>query len=289
MTPPFATVPTGTRSRPRFEGQYTDATATFERLLHTGDLLPGRDLAPADLAHLTGYTSTAMQYALRQPAIKGAVEAADDRSAQNSARRARKVLQAMIHQHAFPPGSALPSAGDLSFTLLTARRALVTAVDDLVRHRALDHTGTRYAVPAEQPHPGPAPRPEPAASFTRGRPRLPEVSDAPDRLAVRHLRDTARAQWETAERLSLIDLVQRETLQRDLLRRLTLATGRLDGQQAFSLGPVRAALARARAATGSQMVTLGDRRWRYAVLATLLADLADELTRSTSPERITPC
>ncbi|MFJ6809086.1 hypothetical protein ACIQRK_24170 [Streptomyces anulatus] len=287
-------MPTGTRSRPRF-GQYTDATATLERLLHTGDLLPGRDLAPADLARLTGYTSTAMYYALRQLATKGAVEAADDRwivpddrSAQNSARRAQRVLQAMIHQHAFPPGSALPPTGDLSFTLLTVRRALVTALDDLVRHGALDGAGTRYAVPAEKPHSGPTPRPDPAASPTRGRPRLPVVSDAPDRLAVRHLRDTARVQWETAELISHTVLVQRETLQRDLLRRLTLATGRLDGQQASSLGPARAALARARAAAGSQMSTLGDRHWRYAVLATLLADLADQLTRSTSSERSTP-
>ncbi|MGW5927207.1 hypothetical protein ACWF2L_13280 [Streptomyces anulatus] len=288
MTPPSATVPAGTRSRPRFEGQYTDAVGELERLLQTGDLLPGRGLDPSGLAHLTGYTSTAMYYALQQLAFRGAVEAADgrwivpdERSAQASARRAHKVLEAMIQQHAFPPGSVLPPTSDLSFTLLTGRRAMTTALDDLVRHSTLDRAATRYAVPAEPPHPGPTPRPEPSAFPARGRPRLPEVSKAPDRLAVRHLRDTARAQWETAERLSHSTLAQRETLQHDLLRRLTLAAGRLDGQPVSILVPVRAACTRAQAAAGTPMATLGDRHWRYAVLATLLADLADELTRST--------
>ncbi|WP_217231272.1 GntR family transcriptional regulator [Streptomyces anulatus] len=287
MTPPAHAATTRNPLQVRHEGQFTDAVAGLGGLLQDrGFVAPGSTLVPADLAHLTGHTPTAMSYALRQLASAGVVERTggrwsipDDRSREQSTRRARTVLEAMVDQGTYPPGSVLPSVPGLSFTLLTDPPALTAALEDLARRKVLQSTGRRYTVATRPRDPRP-PHQFDVILPTRGHRRFPEAAGAPDRFTLQHLRDTARAQWENAEPLPAAVLAQREVLQRDLLRRLTLAARHHDGPPRTS-ELVRTACARAVATADCPMGTLGDRHWRYAVLATLLADLSDELTPAT--------
>ncbi|MFF4859958.1 GntR family transcriptional regulator [Streptomyces rubiginosohelvolus] len=275
--------PSTARSQP--EGQLAAAAADLERLLDQGRLGGrGSVLTPYGLAAVTGHTARAMSYALRQLAAAGAVERSDghwripdDRSGERSVRRARTVLEAMIGKGAYSVGRTLPSVAELSFTLLTERQTVKAALDELARRNILKPTGRSFTVTAPCQAPALADQLG-AAALPRGHRRFPEVTTVPARFTVQHLRDTARDQWQNAEPLSPTALHQREILQRDLLRRLVLSARRHLGDQPRADDPVRIACARAVAVASCPMATLGERHWRYAVLATVLADLAGTLS-----------
>ncbi|MFJ1662454.1 hypothetical protein [Streptomyces anthocyanicus] len=289
MTSPARTTGScSARPRPRPEGQFATAAAALERLLQDGHFGgPGSILNLSDLARLTGHTAAATAYAVQQLVSAGAVERSksdnswripDDRSRERCVRRVRTLLEAMIENGGYPPGRTLPSVRALSFTLLTAPPAVNAALDKLAYRTILQPTGRRFTVTVRPQSPD-ATDPFDVTGLTGGRRRFPEVTTVPARFTVQHLRDTARAQWEDAQPLSPTGLHQRETLQRDLLRRLVLSARSHLAAHHRDGPPVRAACARAVAVAACPMATLGERHWRYAVLATLLADLADTLPR----------
>ncbi|WP_145503814.1 hypothetical protein [Streptomyces sp. CFMR 7] len=271
---------TGSGPLPSASGGFTRAAAEVEDLLGDGRLGgPGRVLTPLGLADATGHPAVTMAYALKQLAAKGAVERSagrwtvpDERARERSQNRARRVLQTMIERAGYPPGSVLPSTDDLSRTLLTEPDAVNAALDELARHALLHADGSRFTVTAHRPNPpGPADQLD-VAALIPGHRHIPAVATPPDRFTLQQLRDTARAQWENAQPLTPAEVNRRETLQRDLLRRLTLSARRHLNDHPRPSDPVHAACARAVAAAGSPMTTLGDRHWRSAVLAHLLAD-----------------
>ncbi|MFJ1742559.1 hypothetical protein ACIOG4_28280 [Streptomyces microflavus] len=262
--------------RPRTDQRYTALADDLDERIRAGRLgASGQVLDPVDLAQLTHRTPTAIRHALQQLALTGTVEnrgqqwcIPDDHDTIRAARRAHHLIDAMIASGGYPSAGSLPPADQLAETLLTPPDAIALALHTLAR----------------QPARPVAPEGRSSAPSRTGSRAIPLGADtAWDPNALRHLHDRAREQWHQNNCPSHRTIAHTETLQHDILHRLSLAAGRLDATSPSRTAAVRAAVARAAAAGDTSVISLGERHWRSAVLAGLLADLADSLSASARP------
>ncbi|MFF8916892.1 hypothetical protein ACF08M_27130 [Streptomyces sp. NPDC015032] len=113
----------------------------------------------------------------------------------------------------------------------------------------------------------------------RAQPHQQRSATSFDRDAIRGIRDFAQGRWRSGICLPSHVMTVQETFQRDVLCRLAHATceqvaGRGEGEYARLLSVAACAMACAsQPVAGLQY----ERLFRFAVLATALADLADEL------------
>ncbi|MFG3429478.1 hypothetical protein [Streptomyces californicus] len=262
--------------RPRTDQPYTVLADDLDERIRRGDLGAGGQILDVDvLARLTGRTPAAVRHALRQLLRTGTVEdcgtlarqwcVPDDHSTLRAARRAHALLDAMIAAGGYPSADSLPRTEHLADTLLTGPEAITLAL----------HTLT-----SRTPHPASATERARVSGPSRtGRRTVPLGADtAWDRHDIHHLRDLAREQWHRHRCPSHHALSHTEALQHDVLHRLT-AAARRQGSPAPAVG---GALARAAAARDTTVISLGERHWRSAVLAHLLADLADALSAASA-------
>ncbi|MFJ6809080.1 hypothetical protein ACIQRK_24140 [Streptomyces anulatus] len=274
--------------RPRTDQRYTALADDLDERIRAGRLgTGGQVLDPADVALRIGRTPTAVRHALEQLARTGTVEnlgqqwgIPDDHSTARAARRAHHLLEAMINAGGYPPHTPLPPAKHLVETLLTHPDAITVALHTLAAGDVLEPVRQGFAV-RERESSGP--------QGTGGRlvPLGPDTAWDPH--DIRHLCDRARERWRDAPCPSHHVITQTEALQHDILHRLMLAADRHAAAPAQPAA-VRAARARAVAARDTTVVSLGERHWRCAVLAGLLADLADSLSASARPDpNGTPC
>ncbi|MFH9561216.1 hypothetical protein ACH4K7_33285 [Streptomyces globisporus] len=261
--------------RTRTDQRYTALADELDERIRAGRLgTGGQILDPADLARLTHRTPTAIRHALQQLALTGTVEnldrnwcIPDDHDTIRAARRAHHLLDAMIASGGYPSAGSLPPADQLAETLLTPPDAIALALHTLAR----------------QPARPVAPEGRSSAPSRTGSRAVPLGADTTwDPNALRHLRDRAREQWHQNKCPSHHTITHTETLQHDILHRLSLAAGRLDAPSPTRAAAVHAATARAVAARDSTVISLGERHWRSAVLAGLLAQLAATLSPSSA-------
>ncbi|MFE8910903.1 hypothetical protein [Streptomyces globisporus] len=268
--------------RPRTDQRYTALADELDERIRTGPLGPGGQvLDPEVLARLTHRTPTAIRHALQQLALTGTVEnlgqwwcIPDDHGTIRAARRAHHLLEAMIATGGYPSPGSFPPAQHLTETLLTHPDALALTLHKLTTGQARQPARQGLAVGKGRS----------AGPSRTGWRAVPLGADSAWYLhAIRHLRDRARVQWQQGRCPSHHALSQTETLQHDILHRLGLAADRhgaatVPGRTAA----VRAAVARAVAARDTTVISLGERHWRSAVLAGLLADLAAALSPSSA-------
>ncbi|MFI1189767.1 hypothetical protein [Streptomyces californicus] len=262
--------------RPRTGQPYTVLADDLDERIRRGDLGAGGQILDVDvLARLTGRTPAAVRHALRQLLRTGTVEdcgnlarqwcVPDDHSTLRAARRAHALLDAMIAAGGYPSADSLPRAEHLADTLLTGPEAITLAL------HALTSRNPRPATAAE--------RARVSGPSRTGRRTVSLGADtAWDPHDIHHLRDLAREQWRQRRCPSHHALSHTEALQHDVLHRLTAAACR----QGPPTPAVGAALARAAAARDTTVISLGERHWRSAVLAGLLADLADALSAASA-------
>ncbi|MFD7853381.1 hypothetical protein ACFV6B_03665 [Streptomyces microflavus] len=280
MTPSAAAPSPDRNLRPRTDQRYTVLAGELDERVRAGDLGEGGQLLdPVGLARLISRTPTAVRHALEQLARTGTVEPLgrqwcipDDHATPRAARRARHLLEAMIDAGGYPPHTALPPAPHLVETLLTHPDALARALQTLTSSHILEPVRQGFAVRAPEEGRGSSALPP-----RGGRAILLGPDTAWNRDAIRHLRDLARKQWHHAPCPSHHVISRVETLQHDILHRLMLAADRQHPSPGRNAA-VQAAIARATAARDTTVISLGERHWRSAVLAGLLADLADSLS-----------
>ncbi|MFD3970312.1 hypothetical protein [Streptomyces cyaneofuscatus] len=286
MTPSAAAPSPDRNLRPRTDQRYTVLAGELDERVRAGDLGEGGQLLdPVGLARLTSRTPTAVRHALEQLARTGTVEPRgqqwripDDHATPRAARRARHLLEAMIDAGGYPPHTALPPAPHLVETLLTHPDALARALQTLTNSHILEPVRQGFAVRAPEEGRGSSALPP------RGGRVVPLGPDtAWNRDAIRHLRDLARKQWHHAPCPSHHVISRTEALQHDILHRLTLAADRQHATTPAAAAAQRAARGRALAARDTTVISLGERHWRSAVLAGLLADFADSLSASARP------
>lgn len=286
MTPSAAAPHPGRNLRPRTDQRYTVLAGELDERIRAGELGDGGQLLdPAGLARLTSRTPTAVRHALEQLARTGTVEPfgrqwciPDDHSTPRAARRAHHLLEAMIAAGGYPPHTALPPAPHLVETLLTHPDALTIALHTLTSSHVLEPVRQGFVVRA------PEAGQDSCALPPRGGRVIPLGPDtAWNRDAIGHLRDLAGKQWHQGPCPSHHVLFRAEALQRDILHRLSLAADRHHAATPAAAAALRAARGRALAARDTTVISLGERHWRSAVLASLLADFADSLSTSARP------
>ncbi|MFD8666260.1 hypothetical protein ACFV1U_12755 [Streptomyces microflavus] len=262
--------------RPRSDQRYTALADELDERIRTGRLgTGGQALDPAVLAQLTHRTPTAIRHALQQLALTGTVEnlgaqwcIPDDHCTIRAARRAHHLLEAMIAAGGYPSPGSLPPAQHLAETLLTRPEAIAVALHTLTTGQPRQPGRQGLAVRTDR---------EPGRSRTGWRAAPLGADTTWDPHAIRHLRDLAQQHWKQGRYPSHHDVSQTETLQHEVLRRLMLAADRQHPSPGRNAA-VQAAIARATAARDTPVISLGERHWRSAVLAGLLADLADDLS-----------
>ncbi|XMN04633.1 hypothetical protein ACK8N7_00440 [Streptomyces griseobrunneus] len=277
MTPSSPDHAPGHGLRVRSDQRYTALAGDLDERIRAGRLgAGGQILDPADVALRIGRTPTAVRHALQQLALTGTVEnlgrqwcIPDDHCTIRAARRAHHLLDAMTASGGYPSASFLPPADQLAETLLTPPDAIALALHTLTTTQARQQAKPRPAAPEGR---------SPAPSRTGARTVPLGADTAWDPHAIRHLRNRAYEQWHQSHCPSHHTITHTETLQNDILHRLTLTAARLDATSPARTTAVRAAAARAAAARDTSVISLGERHWRSAVLAGLLTDLADSLT-----------
>lgn len=265
-------------------GASSDVVAAMLRdQIATGFYVPGTRLTLRALRGATGYSYPELRPALERLVptglIRGRWHVVDHRPPDHGIHRTRRLLVAMIDHGAFPPGTELPVGTDLAKALLTTpvtvKRALRSLADDGVLHlsRSLHARSTASACSA----PSPDAWLSALADVQRAQ---PQRSATPfDRDVIRGIRDFAQGRWRSGICLPSHVMTVQETLQRDVLCRLVHAAceqvaGRGEGEDAR----LRSVAACAMACASQPVEGLQcERLFRFAVLATALADLADEL------------
>ncbi|MEW1629755.1 hypothetical protein AB0387_20515 [Streptomyces sp. NPDC089173] len=267
--------------RTRTDQRYTALADELDERIRAGRLgTGGQILDPTDLAGLTHRTPTAIRHALQQLALTGTVEhlerqwcIPDDHDTIRAARRAHHLLDAMIAAGGYPSAGSLPPADQLAETLLTPPDAIALALHTLT---------TTQARQLSRPV---APEGRSSAPSRTGSRAVPlGAATAWDPHALRHLRDRAREQWHLSHCPSHHTITHTEKLQHNILHRLSLAADRLAATSSARCTAVRATVDRAAAARETSVISLGERHWRSAVLAGILAELADAL----SPTSVRP-
>ncbi|MEV7959086.1 GntR family transcriptional regulator [Streptomyces sp. NPDC088141] len=260
-------------------------TAIRDRIT-AGHYVPGARLRLNELqGYYTGYSGAELRPALDQLAttdlVNGRWWVADHRPGDHAVRRTQNLLAAMIDHGAYPPGTELPTRTELATILLANQVTLSRAIELLAVEGVLLLSGN------SRPRALPRPRcgsswvglPPDFADVLRALPQGRSSGAAHSRNAIRGICDTARERWRSGICLPADAMTLQETLQGDILCRLVLsAYEQVADRPAGGYPRLRSAAARAMACAHLPTVApLHERLFRFTVLATALADLADEL------------
>ncbi|MFI5752337.1 GntR family transcriptional regulator [Streptomyces sp. NPDC051644] len=281
--PPAEQAPTSQGAR---RSSPADAVVTaIQDRITDGHYVPGTRLTLTELHGVTGYSSAELRPALEQLARTGLVHGrwrvVDHRPSDHTVHRTRSLLAAMIEHRAYPPGTELPLRTSLAKLLLTNAATVSGALHLLAADGVLHLPGNlRPRVPAPaHSAPSRAAWPPGFADVLRALPQQRRTGASYDRGAIRDSRDTAHERWRSGICLPADVMTVQETRQGDILCRLVLAAyEQVDGRSRGEYPRLRSAAARAMAcATQPVDGLLYERLFRFTVLATALADLADEV------------
>ncbi|MFF8917403.1 GntR family transcriptional regulator [Streptomyces sp. NPDC015032] len=283
-TPPRAGQAPASQSAGRTSSADARVTAIRDRIT-AGHYIPGTRLTLNQLHGVTGYSPAELRSALEQLARAGLVHGrwrvTDHRPGDHAVRRTHDLLTAMIDHGTFPPGTEMPTRTDLSAILLTTPLILSRALQLLAAEGVL-HLSGRSRPRVLPPRSGPSPAGWPAGNDDDVLAALPQRRSAGIshcRDVIQGIRDSARERWHSGICLPAEVMTMQETLQGDILSRLILAAyAQVNGRPRGEYPRLRSAAARAMAcATLPVDGLLYERLFRFAVLATSLADLADAL------------
>ncbi|MEE1736486.1 hypothetical protein PUR49_08230 [Streptomyces sp. BE147] len=267
---------------------YLDAADEILARITDGLCTPGTRLTLTYLTRCTDYAATDLRLAMEHLAGTDAVEAVkerwyvpDDRPDGYTARRAAQLLGAVIGQGAYPPDTRVPVREELARILL-ATPADVNQALDLLAGRGVLRFSSR-ARPRVERLPGGLPAeqwPQRLLAIAREDPTRQRLSAPFSRPDIQATRDAALQRWRYGTCLPARDMTWQETLQHDVLARVARkAYDRADQQFPQQDPRLREAAARAMACRDLPTVgvPLHERLYRFAVLATALADLANAL------------
>ncbi|MEV6421713.1 GntR family transcriptional regulator [Streptomyces sp. NPDC051662] len=267
--------------------------AAVRERLTTGYYVPGARLTMTELHSATGYSADTLRPALDQLAttnlVTGRWRVPDHRPDNHAPVRTRDLLAAMIDHGAYPANTSLPARGELATLLLatpvTLSRALCLLGDEGVLHLS-GHARPRV-LPSSSAGSSRAAWPPDLAAVQRALPRRRRPGASYDRETLRGIRAAARERWKSGVCLSPDAMAQQEERQAEVLCRLVLtAYDRAAGQPPGMHPRLRSAAARTMACnTLPRNVPLHERQFRFTVLASALADLADSLATGTARHR----
>ncbi|MEV1042351.1 GntR family transcriptional regulator [Streptomyces sp. NPDC050204] len=284
---PAPTSPTPSRT-PCSPSPDPQLVAAVRERITAGFYVPGSRLTLPELRDATGCDAEALRPALDQLATTGTVEAVngrwrvmDDRPAGHSARRAAQLLGAVICQGGYPPDAGLPGRRELTRILLAPAADVTQALALLADQRVLYFSGTSQPRITNPPS---GRRPtvwrERMYAIARKHPTRPRHSAPFNRPDIHAARDAAINRWRQGTCLPDKDMTRQERRQGEALERLASnACDRAVRQLPHEHPGLRQAAVRVLACWDlpTEDVPLHERLYRSTVLATALADLADEI------------
>ncbi|WP_326742756.1 GntR family transcriptional regulator [Streptomyces sp. NBC_01768] len=254
----------------------------------TGLYVPGSRLTLTELRDATGCDADALRPALDQLAATGIVKTVrgrwrvvDDLPAGHAARRAAQLLGTVIGQGGYPPDAGLPGRRALARILLAPADVVTQALALLADQHLLYFSGSSQ--PRVVNPPSGRRRTvwrERMYAIARKHPTRPRQSAPFNRPDIQAARDAAINRWRQGTCLPDKDMTRQERRQGEALERLASnACARAVRQLPHEHPGLRQAAVRVLACWDlpTEDVPLHERLYRNTVLATALADLADEI------------